>query len=286
MNKHILTLGKYSLLLAALLVGACATPQPPRELLDARAAFRKAQSGPAARVAPAELYEAKVALNDAEKSFSDDPESEKTYTLSYVAQRIAQRVDSLATTKEANSQKEKDSDEIQKLQSEGLTRSQEELTRIRDQLTEEKKARAQAEGFAREALQKVAEAAKLAVKQEERGTVIILPGSVLFESGQATLFPLAQQKLALLAEQLRNQKTSLITIEGHTDSRGTPSTNMELSQARADSVRNFIISQGIPSDRIRAVGMGETRPLASNDKAEGRAENRRVEIIVAPGEPK
>jgi outer membrane protein OmpA-like peptidoglycan-associated protein len=283
MEKYNMVRGKrLFFFVAALLFAACATPQPPRELLDARAAYRKAQSGPAARLAPAELYEAKVALNDAEQAFEDDAESEKTYTLSYVAQRVAQRVESQASIKQATADKEKASAEIQKLQTEGLK----ELVRTRDQLAEEKKARAEAERNVRAAIEKVAEAAKLAVKQDDRGTVIVLPGSVLFESGKATLFALAQQKLALLAEQLRNQKTSMITVEGHTDSRGTPSTNMQLSQERADSVRSYLVSQGIPSEQIRAVGMGETRPVADNKTTEGRAENRRVEIVIAPGEPK
>ena len=283
---------RFLTLYLTVILAACATPQPPRELLDARAAYRKAQSGPAARLAPAELYEAKVALNDAEQAFSDDPESENTYTLSYVAQRVAQRVESQANIKEANAQKAQASSELQKLQSEGLTKSQQELTKAREklanqgqELASERKARLEAEKHAREALEKVVEAAKLSVKQDDRGTVIILPGSVLFESGQATLFALAQQKLALLAEQIKNQKTSLITIEGHTDSRGSPDTNMLLSQRRADSVRTYLVSQGIPSERIKAVGMGETRPLASNNTSEGRAQNRRVEIVIAPGEP-
>lgn len=287
MEKHTMVRGKrFFVLFAALLFAACATPQPPRELLDARAAYRKAQSGPAARLAPAELYEAKVALNDAEQAFDDDPESEKTYTLSYVAQRVAQRVESQANIKQAAAEKDQNFNQIQTLQSEGLTKSQQELTRTRDQLAAEKKARAEAERNVRAAIEKVAEAAKLAVKQDDRGTIIVLPGSVLFESGKATLFPRAQQMLALLTEQLRNQKTAVITVEGHTDSRGTPSTNMQLSQERADSVRSYLVSQGIPPEQIRAVGMGENRPIADNNTTEGRAENRRVEIVIAPGEHK
>jgi outer membrane protein OmpA-like peptidoglycan-associated protein len=275
-------------LFAALICATCATPPPPQELLDARAAYRKAQSGPAARVAQAELYEAKVALNNAEQAYQDDAESEETLTLAYVAQRIAQRVESQGNIKEADAEKQKASEQLQKLQSEGLTKSQQELKEAREklanqeqQLAEEKKARAESERFAREALAKVAEAT---IKQDDRGTVIILPGSVLFESGEATLMSAAQQKISLLAEQLRNKKSSIITIEGHTDSRGTPETNMQLSQQRADSVRNYLISQGVSAERIRAIGMGESRPIASNSTSDGRAQNRRVEIIIAPGE--
>ena len=73
-----------------------------------------------------------------------------------------------------------------------------------------------------------------------------------------------------------------LTVEGHTDSRGTSSSNQELSQQRADAVRTYIISRGYPSDLIHAHGIGQDRPVADNLSAEGRANNRRVEIIIDP----
>jgi outer membrane protein OmpA-like peptidoglycan-associated protein len=295
------------LLTVVVLLAGCGSTPPPRALLDARAAYRSAQSSHAATLVPAELYEAKVALNAAEQSFLDEGDSEKTFALSYVAQRTSQLVVAQANIKAAEAQRDKANEEVNQLQGESLRLAHGQLSRTKQELAlkeqklavkdkqlaktsqeleAEKKARAEAERRMREALQRVAEAAALAVKQEPRGTVIVLPGNVLFESGKWTLKPLAQQKIALVAEQIRTQPESIVTVEGHTDSRGTESSNQVLSQNRAESVRNFLISKGIPAKQIRAMGLGESRPVASNETPEGRANNRRVEIIVKQGEPR
>jgi outer membrane protein OmpA-like peptidoglycan-associated protein len=79
---------------------------------------------------------------------------------------------------------------------------------------------------------------------------------------------------------MQQDKSKHIVVEGHTDSKGGEAANRALSQSRADSVRVFLIQQGVPADRITAVGKGEDEPIASNKTAEGRANNRRVEIIV------
>jgi len=71
-----------------------------------------------------------------------------------------------------------------------------------------------------------------------------------------------------------------IIVEGHTDSRGSESYNQGLSQRRADAVRNYLVQQGYPGDRIQARGMGKGTPIASNSSSEGRANNRRVEIVI------
>ena len=73
-----------------------------------------------------------------------------------------------------------------------------------------------------------------------------------------------------------------VQVDGHTDSVGSDEDNMRLSQGRADSVRSYLVTQGVPSARIKAVGRGESMPIADNKSPEGRANNRRVEIIVQP----
>jgi outer membrane protein OmpA-like peptidoglycan-associated protein len=73
-----------------------------------------------------------------------------------------------------------------------------------------------------------------------------------------------------------------IVVEGHTDSRGSEKHNLDLSQRRADSVRSYLVARGYEADRMQARGIGKGRPTTSNDTAEGRANNRRVEIIVQP----
>jgi outer membrane protein OmpA-like peptidoglycan-associated protein len=75
-------------------------------------------------------------------------------------------------------------------------------------------------------------------------------------------------------------KERRLTVEGHTDSQGSSNSNQSLSQRRADAVRSYLISRGYPGDLIQAQGIGEDRPVADNNSAEGRANNRRVEIIV------
>jgi outer membrane protein OmpA-like peptidoglycan-associated protein len=110
--------------------------------------------------------------------------------------------------------------------------------------------------------------------------VISLSGSVLFATNKSELLPAAQDRLEQVADALLATKERRLTIEGHTDSQGSSSRNLKLSQDRAESVRAFIISRGYPGDLIRAQGMGEDRPVAGNASAEERANNRRVEIIV------
>jgi len=92
--------------------------------------------------------------------------------------------------------------------------------------------------------------------------------------------PAAQNRLNQVADALMATKDRKLTVEGHTDSRGTSSYNQVLSQERADAVRSYIISRGYPGDLIQAQGIGKDRPVADNANAEGRANNRRVEIII------
>jgi outer membrane protein OmpA-like peptidoglycan-associated protein len=271
-----------------LLLVACWTPVPPRQLLDARAAYNRARMGKAAQYSPAELHTAKVALNAAEAAFEDDEESPQTFALSYVALRTAQLVESKANTKAAEADLVRADEEYQKLTEGELDRTRKELqvkgqqlASTSEQLAAERKARAEAEERYREAMRKLAEAAAVNVKEEPRGTVIVLPGSVLFATGKSTLTPVAQQKLTLIAGTLAPQAEDHdIVVEGHTDSRGSRDFNMSLSQDRAQTVMNFLVSRGVPAQAITAVGVGPDRPMADNNTRDGRQENRRVELVI------
>jgi OOP family OmpA-OmpF porin len=90
----------------------------------------------------------------------------------------------------------------------------------------------------------------------------------------------AQVKLDQVANALLSVSARNIIVEGHTDSRGSESYNQGLSQRRADAVRNYLVQRGYPSDRIQSRGKGEGSPIADNASSEGRANNRRVEIII------
>jgi outer membrane protein OmpA-like peptidoglycan-associated protein len=122
------------------------------------------------------------------------------------------------------------------------------------------------------------------VKQEARGMVLTLSGSVLFASAKSELLGDAQTKLNDVASVLaKEDPDAKMVVEGHTDSQGGASYNQDLSQRRADSVRAYLVSHGVASDRVTAQGFGLTRPISDNTTAEGRANNRRVEIVVQNG---
>lgn len=106
---------------------------------------------------------------------------------------------------------------------------------------------------------------------------LVLEG-VNFEFDSARLTTDAQQVLRVVAERLVNNPNVRVSIEGHTDSRGSAGYNKRLSQSRAESVAAYLNQLGVSADRMMATGYGEERPVASNDTAAGRAENRRVEL--------
>jgi outer membrane protein OmpA-like peptidoglycan-associated protein len=146
-------------------------------------------------------------------------------------------------------------------------------------LKTEHAAREEAEKKYKAAMASLQEMAK--VQQDQRGMVITLSGAVLFTTGKADLLPIAQDKLEKVATVLQEQDPSKkIVVYGYTDSIGTKANNQKLSQARAETVRNFLVQKGVDSSRISAVGKGEDDPVATNKTPEGRANNRRVEIVV------
>jgi outer membrane protein OmpA-like peptidoglycan-associated protein len=153
------------------------------------------------------------------------------------------------------------------------------LAQAQAQAETERQAREAAERRANEALANLERGGQVGVREDARGTVLTLSGSVLFASGQTELLPSARNRLTEVADALK-QADNRLTIEGHTDSQGPDQFNEELSLRRAEQVRDFLIAQGVPPDRIAVRGMGEYRPVASNGTAEGRANNRRVEIVL------
>jgi outer membrane protein OmpA-like peptidoglycan-associated protein len=255
---------------AALFIG-CSASLPPQELVDARLAYQNASTGQAAQLVPAEVHKAKTALDLAEKSFLEDPDSYKTIDLAYVADRKAMIADALAVTFAENLAIEKAKKDYEVTQAAIMKNTSE-------QLSIEQQARIDAEKLAADAQ---ADLAKLvAIREEERGLVLTLSGSVLFASNESTLLPAAQDRLNKVADALLKTKERNLTVEGFTDSQGSYDYNMVLSQRRADVVRSYLISRGYPGNLIQAQGIGEDRPVSDNNSAEGRANNRRVEIVV------
>ncbi|MEM7546858.1 MAG: OmpA family protein [Pseudomonadota bacterium] len=112
--------------------------------------------------------------------------------------------------------------------------------------------------------------------------LVNLPSSITFAVDRADIQPQFRESLARVASTLVQYESSLIDVVGHTDSTGSESYNQSLSERRASSVANFLISRGVIRERVVAFGQGETQPIASNDTAAGRAENRRVELRITP----
>lgn len=270
------------LLLACVASLGCGTTQPPRELLDARAAYQSAQNGRAPELNPASLHVAKQELDKAERAFADGGRTQRVKDLAYVAQRKAQIAGVESETAYKQKQLEDSHSQREQLLREQAEKKRAALEQTKDQLAQEKAARKAAEERARQALQKLA-AADTKVREEPRGTIITLPGTVLFRSGEAQLQPTAQSKLMEVATALKDQDNAQIEVEGHTDSQGGYELNMELSKRRAQAVADYLASQGIGRDHITANGYGSTQPVADNATPAGRADNRRVEIIVKHG---
>jgi outer membrane protein OmpA-like peptidoglycan-associated protein len=121
--------------------------------------------------------------------------------------------------------------------------------------------------------------AALQAKVTERGIVLTL-GDVLFSSGRADLKPGTANNLDRLVAFLNQDPGRNVAIEGHTDDVGSDDSNQGLSQRRAESVKSFLVGQGIGTARITASGKGEHEPVADNQSEGGRQQNRRVEVII------
>jgi len=272
----------------AVSVIGCAATMPPPDLVNARSAYDRASKGPTQQLDPADLHAAREQLDAAEASFANDGDTPRTRDQAYLAVRKAEFAESVARALQYNQARDGVESAMKADQRRAVEMTSAELSRTRAQLAtqgvtlkNEKERREEAE---KRAAQAALDLAKFAtVKQETRGMVITLSGGVLFVSAKWDLLPAAQVKLNNVADALTKQDpTSKIVVEGHTDSQGTESYNLDLSQSRAQAVRDYLVTRGIAADRISSQGFGATRPIADNKSAEGRANNRRVEIVVQP----
>lgn len=301
---------------AALVWLGCGSAAVPKNLKAAQEAYDAAKKGPPAELAPAQLDTADQALAAATAAFEGGEDKTVVDDLVYIAERrtalavsaanreAAMRLAADASKQygslqearyesaEARLKDTKDRLEEQKRKAaEQARRDQERLDaaaklgkaqvgRVKAQLEAEKKAREKAEKTAAAAMASLAEIAK--VKEEKRGVVITMSGAVLFATGKHKLLPIAKHKLADVAKALKDQGFKKIVVEGHTDSTGAPAENEALSLRRAQEVRGALIAEGIEASKIDAVGHGSRRSITENKTPEGRANNRRVEIVVTP----
>lgn len=270
-------------------------PPPPKALVDARAEYQRTKDGIAMQLDPTDVHEADLALQKAESAWRDsqDPNDEHPVDLAIVAQRKAQiAAAEAAATKAQNDLAQAKADLQNAMQSQlaaakgqlnqtqqALTQTQSQLQQTAAQAADQQKRLADLEARLKDARDTIAKIA--AVKDDSRGMVITLQGEVLFGTGKSDLKPAAMAKLDQIADALRGKEAPMV-VYGYTDNVGTYDNNMNLSQKRAQAVRDYLVTKGIPNDLITAQGKGPDSPIADNTSIEGRAQNRRVEIVVQP----
>lgn len=281
---------------AALATGCAVTPESNALLDQARAAHQASVSDPAAVDAAAvTLDRAENEIERAERLLDAGESTELVEHHAYLAQRyaeIARERGRLAIAEQkiaaANSRQ-------QEVLLEARTReAQSAEERAEARALEAEAALATAEQSAQQAAASEARAEQLRTEAEQlqnqirelearptpRGLVLTL-SDVLFDTAEAQLKPGADRSLDQLVDFLGEYPERSVMIEGFTDSRGSDTYNLDLSERRADAVESALVAEGIDRDRVRSRGYGEGYPVASNDTAAGQQLNRRVEIIIS-----
>lgn len=274
-NKALLSLS-----LAVLFLAGCASaPKSPEGAANVRQQLIQLQGNQQLAVL------APLAIKEAEQAVIVAEQPEKNAALAAHRVIMAERKVNMASTQAQT--------RLLELQRDGLSQKRDEV-RLRARTQEAASARAdavdaqadaararqQAAAAAATAADLRAQIAELNARPTDRGLVVTL-GDVLFDTGRANLKSGTHQHLEKLAAFLNAYPTRTAQIEGHTDNVGSDADNMLLSQRRADTVKAFLVAQGIAASRLDASGKGETAPLTSNDSAEGKQQNRRVEVIIA-----
>jgi outer membrane protein OmpA-like peptidoglycan-associated protein len=269
-----------SLLAASALVAACApTPTKSPAAEAARADLTRLEADTAlAPLVPDAIQEAETAVQLAEQT---GVPTEVTAHRVYMAQRKVEIAQALAQARHAEQERTALAAERDRAQLEARTR---EADAARSQAAaasaEADSARIAAASAQQQASELQRQIDLMQARPTERGLVMTL-GDVLFETGRAELKPGAVAKLDQLVSFLRTYPERTVTIEGHTDNVGSEDLNMDLSQRRADTVRGYLMRQGVDTSRITATGMGESMPVATNSTEAGRQQNRRVEIVIS-----
>jgi outer membrane protein OmpA-like peptidoglycan-associated protein len=233
----------------ALTLAGCSTPNSPA-LEQARAAVADARANPdVMSYAQTELRSAEEALSQGEEALTDDGNLDEADSLAYVASRRAATAEQLAAARADN----------QAIEGSGEARERAIRMTLEQRLAE------------------------LQATHTDRGLVVGLQGDVLFAVDQSTLTQGGLREVDRVAAVLRDFPQARAIIEGHTDSTGSDSYNLALSERRANAVRTELMAGGIDPSRLVARGMGEAYPKAPNGTAAGRQQNRRVEVIVQEG---
>ena len=262
-------------ILATALLAACAAPMANPNLDAAHAAYDRAASDPlVAGGAPKELARAQSELARADSAFQEKKDATTVDHFAYLASQrtqVAVETGRIARAEQAAADAQTQRDRIV----------------LGSRTREAEKAKADAEAARQQALASQQRAgaledqlAALQAKQTDRGMVLTL-GDVLFDTGKSTLKPGAMKTVDDLAAFMQQHPERKVLIEGYTDSVGSEETNQELSQRRADAVRDALTRRAVPFDHVQVHGLGERYPVASNDTGSGRQQNRRVEVVFS-----
>lgn len=265
-------------LLSSLLLTACAmSPTSPDGSEDVRTKLTQLQQDPdMMNYARVELRDAEAAVQLAEQPVDNDEAALAAHRI-YMADRMVEIARAKGETRLLEAERE-------------LLAEQRGAARLAARTLEADRAHAEAASArssqAESAAQSALEAEELQrqidsleAEATERGLVLTL-GDVLFATGSANIQGGTNQNLEKLVGFLNQYPERQVLIEGHTDNVGSAAFNQTLSRQRAESVRQFLIDSGVASRRLTVSGYGFERPVASNDTATGRQQNRRVEVVI------
>jgi outer membrane protein OmpA-like peptidoglycan-associated protein len=258
--------------IVAALSACTSTPERIESLENARAIVPQVEGSPRAGVAAANVSAARHSLDTANKLVDSGGKVGDIEFEASIATLNAQIANEKILTAQANEEIQKGTADRQAV----LIQSREREAQMRTDEAERRGQEAREAGLRAQTLEQ--ELADLKAKQTDRGLVLTL-GDVLFDTGKATLKPGAFATIERLAAALKEVPARKVVIEGHTDSVGSDEFNMQLSQNRALSVQSALMQRGVAASQITTLGKGESTPVASNDDAGGRQQNRRVELI-------
>lgn len=264
---------------AGLLAACSSTPPRIEELEVARAVVPQVEASPRAGVAASQIAEARKSLDRANRLADSGGKLGDIQFEAQVAARNAQIANEKILTAQAQEEIEKGNAERQTV----LVEARE--AEVQRRARQAQSAQAQAQMAEQRATTLEQELAELKAKKTDRGIVVTL-GDVLFDTGLATLKPGAYVTVDRLASVLKEAPDRKVMIEGHTDSVGSDDYNQGLSERRAAAVQTALLERGVRSDQITALGKGESLPVASNDNAAGRQQNRRVEMVFTDNQSK
>ncbi|WP_222909034.1 OmpA family protein [Pseudomonas sp. DNDY-54] len=238
-------------------LAACSS-QPNQTLETARTEFSALQSNPLSqKYAALETQDAAKQLDKANEAYLQDADEERVNQLAYLANR---RIDLAEQTIELRNAEQQIEQASTKRAQARLESREEMLKRQQDEIRK---------------LQQ-----DLQAKQTERGTLVTF-GDVLFDLDKAELKPAGMRDVQKLADFLNENPERKVMVEGYTDSTGSDSYNLQLSERRAEAVRRALTRAGVDAQRIQTVGYGEEYPVASNNSPSSRAMNRRVEVTIS-----